>query len=292
MKNLFFFLLLFSIQIQAQIKGNGNVVTQSFPIEAVERLEINLNANIHINLKGDNQITITTDENLIDHIDFSTLDGFMNLQQKEWIEPSNQVRVSIGAAALRQLTNDAHSKTILQNMNSSDFDLKAAIGTIKLQGTVDHLKIKVKSAQVEAIDFETSHAEVSILGWGSVFVNVKDTLTTSIDKKGQLRILGTPRVLRGDAAAELSKTAAAQEVDTRYISLKVKNNSWRRKSFVVVGPKKDGSSFSYGFSLFPGQTKSERWTIGSEVFIVRGKDQTLVTTIEAKDENQLVKLFK
>lgn len=292
MKNLLFFLLLFSIQIQAQIKGNGNVVTQSFPIEALERLEINLTARINISFKGDNQITITTDENLIDHIDFSIRDGFMNLQQKEWIEPSNNIRVTIGAATLRQLTHDAHSKTTLQDMNSSGFDLKANIGTIKLQGTVDHLTLKAKSAKVEAIDFEASHADVSIYGWGSVFINVKDTLTTSIDKKGQLKVLGNPKVLQGDAATALRRATSQMNPDARYINLKIKNNSWGRKTFVVVGPKKDGTSFSYGFSLFPGQTKSERWTIGSEVFIVKDQKRTLVATVEARDENQLVKLFR
>ncbi|MBX2878108.1 MAG: DUF2807 domain-containing protein [Saprospiraceae bacterium] len=292
MKNVLFFLLLLSFQLQAQINGNGNIVTKSFSIDQVQHLEINLNARILVDLKGEDLVTITTDENLIDQIDFSVSQGYMNLQQKEWIQPSSNLRVVIGASALRQLTNDAHSKTTLLDMDQATFQLTANIGTIDLQGQIDHLMINNKSAKIEAIDFEAKHAEISIRSWGTVFINVKDTLTTSIDQKGQLKILGRPSVLRGDAEAVLAKASNPIEKNTRYINLKIRNNSWWRKSFVVKGPKRDGTSFSYGFALLPGQTKSERWTIGSEVFRVKNGQQTLVATIEAKDENKLVQLFE
>ncbi|NRB46684.1 MAG: DUF2807 domain-containing protein [Saprospiraceae bacterium] len=292
MKNVLFLLLLLSFQVQAQIKGNGNIVTKSFPIEQVKQLEINLNARIILDFKADDQISITVDENLIDQIDFRVSQGYMNLQQKEWIEPSNSLRVSIGAAGLRKLINDAHSSTSLLHMQMDDFHLIADIGTIDLQGRVSHLVIDNKSAKIEALDFEASYAEVKIRSWGSVFLNVSDTLNTSIGDKGRLKIIGTPKVLMGNAEAILANTNKQIRTDTRYINLRIKNNSWTRKSFVVVGPKKDGTSFSYGFSLMPGATRSERWTIGSEVFRVRNGQQQLLAKIEAKDENQLVKLFQ
>lgn len=292
MKNVLFLLLLINFQLQAQIKGNGNIVTRSFPIDQVEQLEVNLNARVILDFKADNQISITTDENLIDQIDFTVSRGYMNLQQKEWIQPSHSLRVTIGASQLRKLNNDAHSQTSLLNMQVENFHLIADIGTIDLQGRVSHLVIDNKSAKIEALDFEASYAEVKIQSWGSVFLNVKDTLNTAIGDKGKLKIIGDPKVLLGNARAILEKNNEQISTNTRYINLRIKNNSWTRKSFVVVGPKKDGTSFSYGFSLMPGATRAERWTIGSEVFRVRNGQQSLLTKIEAKDENQLVKLFQ
>ena len=75
MKNVFFFLFLLSFELYGQIKGNGNITTRSFPIDAVEHLEINLNARILVDLKGEDLVTISTDENLIDQIDFSVQKG-------------------------------------------------------------------------------------------------------------------------------------------------------------------------------------------------------------------------
>lgn len=292
MKNVLFLLLLINFQVQAQIKGNGNIVTKSFPIDQVEQLEINLNARVILDFKVDDQISITTDENLIDQIDFTVSRGYMNLQQKEWIQPSHSLRVTIGASQLQKLNNDAHSQTSLLNMRVENFHLIADIGTIDLQGRVSHLVIDNKSAKIEALDFEASYAEVKIQSWGSVFLNVTDTLNTAIGDKGKLKIIGDPKVLLGNAQTILEKNNEQISTNTRYINLRIKNNSWTRKSFVVVGPKKDGTSFSYGFSLMPGATRAERWTIGSEVFRVRNGQQSLLTKIEAKDENQLVKLFQ
>ncbi len=292
MKNVLFLLLLLSFQLQAQIKGNGNIVTKSYPLAQIEELEINLNARVILDFKADDQISITTDENLVDQIDFTVSRGYMNLQQKKWIQPTHSLRVTIGASHLRKLNNDAHSKTSLLNMQVENFHLIADIGTIDLQGRVSHLVIDNKSAKIEALDFEAAHAEVKIQSWGTVFLNVSDTLNTTVGDKGQLKIIGDPKVLLGNAKAILAKSNEQVSTDTRYINLRIKNNSWTRKSFVVVGPKRDGTSFSYGFSLSPGATRSERWTIGSEVFRVKNGQQSLVATIEAKDENQLVKLFQ
>ncbi len=294
MKNSFFcFLLLVSTSLNAQVKGNGNIISQTFPLETLHTLEINLNARVVIDLQGESAITIISDENIIEHIGHQVINGYMDLTQKKWIEPSGRHRITIGAPALKKLINDAHSVTSLRNMNHSSFELSAQLGSIDLKGEVDHLIIRNKIAKVEAIDFSAQHADITISSWGTVFIHVIDTLKTAIDKKGKLQLLGTPKQLLGDAALVVAEDDRPESKEVKFINFDIKNNSWRRNSFVVVGPKRDGSTFSYGFALFPGQTKKERWTIGSEIFTEnRAGKRTLVATITAADENQLVKLFQ
>lgn len=292
-KNFFCFLLLVSTSLHAQIKGNGNIISQTFPLETLHTLEINLNARVIVDLQGESAITITSDENIIAHIGHQVIDGYMDLTQKQWIEPSGRPRITIGAPALKKLINDAHSTTSLRKMDNASFELLAQIGHIDLKGKVDQLIIRNKTAKVEAIDFTAQHADITISSWGTVFIHVTDTLKTAIDEKGKLQLLGTPKQLLGDAALVLADDERPADKEVKFINFNIKNNSWRRNSFVVVGPKRDGSTFSYGFALFPGQTKKERWTIGSEIFTEnRAGKRTLVATIRAADENQLVKLFQ
>lgn len=80
--------------------------------------------------------------------------------------------------------------------------------------------------------------------------------------------------------------------DLRYIDFKIKNNSLKRNAFVVVGPKQDGRTFSYGFSLNPYASKKERWSVGTRIYKESrlGKRELLVTISES-DENNTVKLF-
>ena len=291
--NLLCFLLLLSTTLNAQIKGNGNIISRTFPLETLHTLEINLSARVIIDLQGESDITIITDENIIEHIGHQVVDGYMDLTQKEWIEPSGRHQIMIGAPSLKKLINDAHSTTSLNNMKVSTFQLFAQIGSIDLKGEVGHLTIRNKTAKVEAINFSAQNADISISSWGSVFINVIDTLNTSIDKKGKLKLLGQPKQWPGDAELILAESKQPDIQKVKFININIKNNSWLRKSFVVVGPKRDGSSFSYGFALFPGQIKKERWTIGSEIFTEnRSGKRTLVATITADNENQLVKLFQ
>ena len=67
----------------------------------------------------------------------------------------------------------------------------------------------------------------------------------------------------------------------------------KRINCYVKGPKPDGSYFSYGFPMMPGQSRSKSWSVGSKVYKV-GKlgGKKLLTEIEAEDEGQVVTLYQ
>ena len=77
-----------------------------------------------------------------------------------------------------------------------------------------------------------------------------------------------------------------------YINFQIKNNSENRNHFYVVGPKPDGSKFSYGFPMMPNSIRDEYWTLGTKVFLVNGLGyKKPLMTITEKNENQVVHLF-
>ncbi len=60
----------------------------------------------------------------------------------------------------------------------------------------------------------------------------------------------------------------------------------------MVGPKKNGGRFSYGFPMMPGFSKKERWTTGTKVYKVNKIGiRKLLVTIKSEDEGKTVKLF-
>ena len=78
-----------------------------------------------------------------------------------------------------------------------------------------------------------------------------------------------------------------------WIPFKIKNNSWNRNNFLVIGPKKDGSSFSYGFPMMPGTTRKENWSVGSKVYKVNRLGlRKLLVEIKEEDKDKTVKLFE
>ena len=81
-------LLSISVNLNAQIRGNGNIGTFSQELDDFDRLIIDLPARIIINCNANSGIEIRIDENLVDYISLESEDGVLNLKQKEWIKVS------------------------------------------------------------------------------------------------------------------------------------------------------------------------------------------------------------
>lgn len=79
----------------------------------------------------------------------------------------------------------------------------------------------------------------------------------------------------------------------KFINFKIKNNSFNRNHFVVIGPKPNGRKFSYGFPMMPQAKRKEYWTTGTKVYKVNKLGfRKLLITIKPEDENKVVRLFK
>lgn len=286
------FFFIYSTIVPAQINGNGNKVTKTFPAENLRKLEINLSADITIDPAAKPGITITTDENVIDYINVKVEDGYLDLTQLEWIEPKGDHQVVIGAPLLQTLICDAHSDIDILNLDAERFRINANIGKITLSGAVEYFDVKVKLARINAEALDVKTADVEIKKWGKVNLGQVNALRSDINKSGSLTVKGEPLELSGDAKEAIARGERPVDPSIRWINFQLKNNSLRRSQFFVEGPKKDGSSFGYGFPMNPGQKRSERWTVGSKVYKVNAFGlRKLLLTIEATDEGEVVSLY-
>lgn len=78
----------------------------------------------------------------------------------------------------------------------------------------------------------------------------------------------------------------------KFIKFRIKNNSNNRNHFYVVGPKPDGSKFSYGFPMMPNSKRNENWSIGTKVYKVNGLGfKKLLIKIKKEDEGKTINLF-
>lgn len=282
----------YSVNVNAQVKGNGKIVTKILPLENFNFINISLTTDLYIDSEGKNTISITTDENLIDLVDRNIRDRFLTLDQKEWIKPTSRMVIRISANQLKGINCGAHSLVKITDLSQEKFSVKTNVGTIVLSGKVASLQIENKVAKVDASELIAAEANISISNWGSVIANVTETIDADIDKNGQLVLVREPENYRGNSEEIIQKNIRVPQ-EVTWINFKIKNNSLSRKHFYVVGPKKDGSTFSYAFPMMPGAARKEKWTVGSKIYKAsKFGARKLLVTIKAKDENQTVKLFE
>jgi len=282
------FLILSFSSLNAQVNGNGKMVTKSFDLENITRFVSNFYADITLDMAIDSEITITAESNIIDLIGIEVDGKTLNLDQKKWIEPSKRIRIIVGVPNLSDIVMDTNDEMKVVNISADVFNVSADIGNVIMAGEVNDLRVKSKNGTIEASELESKIASVSISGDGWVVLNTAEQVDCDLSEYARLTNINKDAELIG--CAKDSKTEIAKA--TRYIDIKIKNNSFLRKHFVVVGPKPDGSNFSYGFPMMPGGTKSEKWTIGTKIYkenSVGGRN--LLVTLTEEDEGQTVKLF-
>ncbi len=292
----FLIALLATLSLSAQINGNKNIVTETFPLDKIKTLEINLTADIIVDMQGKNEVSITTDSNIIPYIARKAKGKKLNLNQKEWISASEQIKVVIGAPALEKIISDAHSNTVVKNLEVEEFKAVANVGKLKLIGKVQELQLRNHVGEIDASNLIAQNAEIRITSWGKVTAQVINQLTTFLDEDSKLKITNEPKVFSGDYNKNNAKsnenTFAKENSEIRFINFKIENNSFNRNQYVVVGPKPDGSTFSYGFPMNPGQVRKKYWTNGTKVYKTNWWGvRKLVLTIKAEDEGKTVKIY-
>lgn len=279
----------------SQTRGNGSIVTETFDLENVEHIEISLYADVTIDVSGQKEyIQITADENIIRLIDKEVVDGKLNLNQIKWIQASQKMKVTISAPSLTLLTQGTHDATYVTGVEKSEFTIQALIGKITLEGQSEELRIMAEQGEVDAIQFEAS--EIVVNAWGPTKINLGKANVVS-GKMTDNGILSYTSIeennlkVRGDSRVGTPAELANKTTETRYIDVKIKNNSSNRLQAYVRGPKPEGRYFSYGFPMRPGQVKKEKWTIGTKVYkkSVLGRKELIELT--AKDEGEVVYLF-
>lgn len=296
-KTLTVLLLLVGMTAIAQIKGNKTIETRNFNIEGLEHIKINFYAKVTIDQSAKESLEITTDSNLFDLIDTEVIDGVLHLNQKEWISPSQKTIINIGAPNLKRVESGTHDITRIINVDNNKLRINAPIGNIIIEGKTKELRLGSELATIDASKLIAENAYINLWSWGKIKVNVTNLLWADVSNDGKLIYITKPKKLetktkKGGSVYELSESDKIKNSDAVYINFKIKNNSSNRNHFYVVGPKQDGSKFSYGFPMMPNQKRKENWTVGTKVFKVNNLGfKKLLIKIKKEDEGKVINLF-
>lgn len=284
MRNLIMFaLLLFTTGLEAQIIGNGNMVTKDIPVKSFKSIDIGLYAEYEIDMDKEPSLSITIDENLIQYVDKEVRNGILHVDQLEWIQSKMPVYIKIGGKGITKLKQTSHSKTNLRNIDQPSLTIDAEVGNIILDGRVRELMVKVNTATVNAEDLSAETANLTFESWGTIRTNVSGDVKVKNEENGKLFLNGKT----------VGKQQESYDEPVRFIEFVLKNNSGNRHQFYVVGPKPDGSSFSYGFPMMPNQKRDKNWTNGTKVYKVNNLGmRKLVKTISLEDEGKTVDIFE
>ncbi|MFD1061655.1 GIN domain-containing protein [Winogradskyella litorisediminis] len=297
MKKLSLLLMLVGFAGLAQIKGNNNVETRTFPFENVETIKIDLYANITIDNSAIASLEITADSNLFKYIDTEIVDGTIHFSQLKWIAPTQKISIKIGAPNLKRVVHDTHDKTIITNVNNAILRVNANIGKVIIEGKTKELRLGTEIGHIDASNIEAEKVFVNLWDSGTIKVNPTKYLWADVSNDGKLLYTQLPKdnkiKTKSGGMVESSSNYKMKKEDIKWISFKIKNNSSNRNQFIVKGPKADGSYFGYGFPMMPNSKRKEKWSVGTKIYKQNALGfKKLLVIITPEDEGKVVNLFQ
>ncbi|HAA13005.1 MAG TPA: hypothetical protein DCE41_15465, partial [Cytophagales bacterium] len=206
----------------AQVKGNGTVVTQQFDLAELTRLQMELYAQVTVDASAESGITITGDENLIPLLNYDIRDGRMVLQQREWIQPTQPIQVTIGAPALTSVEVGVHETVKVINLNRDDFNARALLGKVELSGQVTTLNASAERGGVDARNLQVQTVDVNMWDAGLIQIGEAQKITGLVQQAGQVVYANDDTrvsVRKQQGASVLSEAEVAQQPleDHRFI---------------------------------------------------------------------------
>jgi len=292
MKKLIFALLFVTgLMVSAQIKGNGQRVSKTFPLKKLTHLNINLYGDIIVDASAKEEMTITGDENLLEYVDTEIIDGKMDLTQLKWIQPIRSLEIRIGAPNLQHIGHGTNGILKIKNINQQSIAVTAFNGQVILEGQVKQWNANAENGVLDAQNLMALSTNLSVWGYGEVILNTNVLEVQDLNKEASLILVSKPESVKGNITNAI-KNGKKDLSGISYIRFKIKNNSKNRNQFYVVGPKPEGGKFSYGFPMMPGATRKENWTNGTKVYKVNSIGiKKLLVEIKAQDEGKTVALF-
>ena len=301
------------------IKGNGNIGTRNVSIAPFTQLSIDMYCDVHLQLGAMEMATIEGDKNVINKIDLDQSGGALEIKVKEgYCLQNSRPKIYLQTPFISKLITKGHQtnigKVVIEKIELKKFETDILYGTISLIGEVDELYLKSSNRSyygnrgiVYASQLIADVVNAEILGSNSVIVNPVKSLKAKLKYDASLEYITEPEelILSGDAIAmekksigiktdnvdqKVKKPKARKRLD--YITVKVKNNSMKRRHFVIKGPNESGRGFSYGFPMMPLAVRERKVPVGTKILLQKGDIlNKKLLTITAENEGQTLNLF-
>ena len=286
-------LLILPLLGTAQIEGDGNSATLTQTLPAFNRIKLEANAQFVVVKSDRNAVVLSTDSNLLEQWNFEVENNILVVRRDGWTAPKTDPSIVIYGSDFTRVEQNSNGMLNVVNFEGPELVIQSLSGQCKLSGKVDELIINQEVSLVDATDMTCESARVKIWSFGKVKLGPTVSIKLHLDQSAEVDWIEEPSAIQGKYKKSQLPNASKKTAPVKWIRFTIKNNSMNRNNFFVVGPKEDGSRFSYGFPMMPLATRKENWTTGTKVYKVnRIGVRTLLITIDAQDEGETVNLFE
>jgi hypothetical protein len=189
-------LSLAACELDSGIKGSGHVVTVQQPVG--QFTEVSGRGALRIEWhSGAPSLSITTDDNLIEHFEARTTGNRLELRMRDRVRPTHGIKIAITSPSLNGVRLSGAADLIAHGVSGSIFAVESKGATsITLDGTVDELLADLTGAsEVKAKGLQAKVVEISTTGAADAWVTATEKLRVAITGAGDVTYSGNPQTI-------------------------------------------------------------------------------------------------
>ena len=176
------------------VRGNGTIKTEQRPVGPFTRIEAGGFYDIQWQ-PGPPSFSLTTDENLLSHIETRMNGSVLKIETHGQIAPTHGVTVVITSTSLTGAELSGALKLKATQLSGDRFALDTSGATrVALAGRANRLIASLTGAsKLNAETLETQDVEISVTGAGKADVNATNSLRAAITGAGRVSYGGNPK---------------------------------------------------------------------------------------------------
>ena len=176
------------------IRGNGNIKTESRPVTAFARVEAGGFYELEWH-PGAPSFSLTTDENLLAHIQTSIEGKVLKIKMQHSFAPTDAIKIVITSPTLTGASFSGALNFDATQLSGGPFALETSgAAKVTLAGKVDRLLASLTGAsKLQAAELSTADVELSVTGAGKADVTASNLLRASITGAGKVSYGGQPK---------------------------------------------------------------------------------------------------
>jgi hypothetical protein len=181
--------------------GNGVITTESRP--TAEFVAVDASGAYKIAWSaGAPALSVTTDQNLLNHVTTTVTDGKLRIRTNERMRPTHGIKIVISSQTLSGTRLRGAMDFKASRLSAPNFFIESdGASDLILDGTVDSLTARLRgTGDLNADLLQAKVVEVSLMGAADAKVNATESLSVSIKGAGDVRYGGNPKVIKKSVA--------------------------------------------------------------------------------------------
>jgi hypothetical protein len=175
------------------IRGNGHITTDQRTVTAFSEIEADGAFQIEWR-SGTPGLSVTTDENLQQHIENQNIDNRLRLHSHKNLRPTHGIKVVVSSPMRAGARLTGASRLIANQLSGAKFAVESTgAARVTLSGDINEFLADMTGAsELNAKSLQTRIAEISTTGAADADISVSETLKVSITGAGKVSYSGNP----------------------------------------------------------------------------------------------------